>query len=128
MICLIFDKFDKKVITMKMKSLLVVLLLTLGVTACSTVKKVVYRIDVPQGNYLEQDKIDQLQVGMNKAQVQYLLGTPVLQDRFSPNRWNYVFIKREGHNDPIQRTLLVYFDQKGLVSDIKLDQTLDGIQ
>ncbi|QLB21333.1 membrane biogenesis protein [Vespertiliibacter pulmonis] len=113
---------------MKMKSLLAVLLLTLGVTACSTVKKVVYRIDVPQGNYLEQDKINQLQVGMNKEQVQYLLGTPVLQNTFSPNRWNYVFIKREGHSDPIQRTLLVYFNQKGLVSEIKLDQPLDNVQ
>ncbi|HDL2178087.1 TPA: outer membrane protein assembly factor BamE, partial [Mannheimia haemolytica] len=42
---------------MKMKSLLAAMLLALGVTACSTVEKVVYRIDVPQGNYLEQDKI-----------------------------------------------------------------------
>lgn len=110
---------------MKMKSLIAVLLLALGVTACSTVKKVVYRIDVPQGNYLEQDKIDQLKVGMNKEQVQYLLGTPLLKDTFNQNRWDYVFIKREGHNEPIQRTLFVYFNQKGLVSDIKLDQPLE---
>ena len=106
---------------MKMKSLLAVILLAMGVTACSTVKKVVYRIDVPQGNYLEQDKIDQLQIGMNQVQVQYLLGTPVLRDIFAENRWDYVFIKREGHNEPIQRTLLVYFDNNGLVKDIKLD-------
>ena len=106
---------------MKMKSLLAIILLAMGVTACSTVKKVVYRIDVPQGNYLEQDKIDQLQIGMNQVQVQYLLGTPVFRDVFAENRWDYVFIKREGHNDPIQRTLLVYFDNKGIVTDIKLD-------
>ncbi|EER47416.1 small protein A [Actinobacillus minor NM305] len=109
---------------MKMKSLLAVMLLALGVTGCSTVKKVVYRIDVPQGNYLEQDKIDQVKVGMNKEQVQYLLGTPVLRDMFAQNRWDYVFIKREGYNDPIQHTLLVYFNEKGLVSDIKLDKPL----
>lgn len=110
---------------MKMKSLVAVLLLALGVTACSSVKKVVYRIDVPQGNYLEQEKIDQLKVGMNKEQVQYLLGTPLLKDAFAQDRWSYVFIKREGHNEPIQRTLLVHFNQKGLVSDIKLDQPLE---
>lgn len=106
---------------MKMKSLLAVMLLAIGVTGCSTVKKVVYRIDVPQGNYLEQDKIDQLQIGMNQTQVQYLLGTPILKDVFAENRWDYVFIKREGHNDPIQRTLLVYFNNQGIVTDIKLD-------
>lgn len=109
---------------MKMKSLLAVLLLSLGVTACSTVKKVVYRIDVPQGNYLEQDRIDQLKVGMNKEQVQYLLGSPILKDAFATQRWDYVFIKREGHNDPIQHTLFVYFNQNELVSDIQLDEPI----
>lgn len=107
---------------MKMKSLVAVVLLALGVSACSTVKKVVYRIDVPQGNYLEQDQIDQLKVGMNQAQVQYLLGTPMLKDAFANNRWDYVFIKREGYNDPVQKTVLVYFDQKGLVQDIKFSE------
>lgn len=101
-----------------MKSFVAIVLLALGVSACSSVKKVVYRIDVPQGNYLEQDKIDQLQIGMNKTQVQYLLGTPMLNDAFDTGRWDYVFIKREGYNDPEQRTLLVYFDNKGLVSNI----------
>ena len=106
---------------MQFKILLGVAVLALSLSACSTVEKVVYRIDVPQGNYLEQDKIAQLQIGMNQVQVQYLLGTPVLRDVFAENRWDYVFIKREGHNDPIQRTLLVYFDNKGIVTDIKLD-------
>lgn len=113
---------------MKMKSLMAVLLLSLGITACSTVKKVVYRIDVPQGNYLEQDKIDQLKVGMTPEQVQYLLGTPMLKDEFAERRWDYVFIKREGHEDPIQHTLFVYFSPQGLVSDIKLDKPLDTAQ
>ncbi|STY63949.1 Small protein A precursor [Mannheimia haemolytica] len=58
-----------------------------GVTACSTVEKVVYRIDVPQGNYLEQDKIAQLKVGMTAEQVEYLLGTPMLKNIFETHRW-----------------------------------------
>ncbi|MGQ8820497.1 outer membrane protein assembly factor BamE [Bibersteinia trehalosi] len=110
---------------MKMKSLIAVILLALGVSACSTVKKVVYRIDVPQGNYLEQENIDQLKVGMNKEQVHYLLGSPVLKDNFAQDRWDYVFIKRKGHEEPIQRTLFVYFNEKGLVSDIQLDKPLN---
>ncbi|AGH38714.1 outer membrane protein assembly factor BamE [Bibersteinia trehalosi] len=110
---------------MKMKSLIAVILLALGVSACSTVKKVVYRIDVPQGNYLEQENIDQLKVGMNKEQVHYLLGSPVLKDYFAQDRWDYVFIKRKGHEEPIQRTLFVYFNEKGLVSDIQLDKPLN---
>lgn len=106
---------------MKMKSLIAVLLVAVGLSACSTVKKVVYRIDVPQGNYLEQDKVDQVRVGMNKEQVLYLLGTPMLQDAFAPNRWDYVFILRKGHNEPIERKLMVTFDNKGIVTDLKHD-------
>lgn len=113
---------------MKMKSLVAVLLLALGVTGCSTVKKVVYRIDVPQGNYLEQEKIDQLEVGMNKDQVEYLLGSPLLKDSFAPDRWTYVFIKREGHNDPIQRNIYVYFNNDGLVSDVQTDVVVEEKQ
>lgn len=109
---------------MKKKSLLAIALLAVGVSGCSTVKKVVYRIDVPQGNYLEQDKVEQVKVGMNAEQVQYLLGTPMLRDAFGGNRWTYVFIKREGYKDPEQRTLQIYFDNKGLVSDIQLDKAL----
>ncbi len=115
----------QQVITMKIKSLIAILCLALGVTACSTVKKVVYRIDVPQGNYLEQEKIDQVKVGMNKEQVQYLLGTPMLTDAFAENRWDYVFILRKGHEEPIQRTLFIQFDPKGLVSNIQLDKPLN---
>lgn len=109
---------------MKINSLIAVLLLAVGVSACSTIKKVVYRIDVPQGNYLEQDKIDQVQVGMTKEQVQYLLGAPVLKDVFNENRWDYVFINRKGHEEPIQHTLFVYFDQRNLVKEVKLDKPL----
>ncbi|MFA9488131.1 MULTISPECIES: outer membrane protein assembly factor BamE [unclassified Mannheimia] len=103
---------------MKMKSLLAALLVAMSVTACSTVEKVVYRIDVPQGNYLEQDKIDQLRVGMTPEQVEYLLGTPMLKNIFETYRWDYVFIKREAYKDPEQRNLFVYFDSNGLVSKI----------
>ncbi|MBS9783097.1 MAG: outer membrane protein assembly factor BamE [Pasteurella sp.] len=110
---------------MKIKSLLAIGLLAMGITACSTVQKVVYRIDVPQGNYLEQDKIDLLKVGMNQEQVLYVLGTPLLRDMFGKNRWTYVFIKRKGHEEPVQRTLFVYFGSDGLVSDIQLDNQVE---
>lgn len=125
---MIAPNFNQKGMIMKMRSLVAVLLLALGISACSTVKKVVYRIDVPQGNYLEQDKIDQLAVGMNKDQVEYLLGSPLLKDSFSPDRWSYVFIKREGHNDPIKKTLYVYFNSDGLVSDVQTDVAVENIE
>lgn len=51
----------------------------------------VYRIDINQGNYLSQDMIDKLQVGMTQTQVRQLLGTPLVASPFRPDRWDYVY-------------------------------------
>lgn len=106
---------------MKMKSLFATMLVAMSLASCSTVEKVVYRIDVPQGNYLEQNKIDQLRIGMTPEQVEYLLGTPMLKNMFNTHRWDYIFIKREGYKEPEQRNLFIYFDQNGLVTKIDDD-------
>ena len=55
-----------------------------------------YIIDVPQGNVLEQDKISQLHSGQHKDQVKFLIGSPMLNDVFHKNRWDYVFQYRHG--------------------------------
>jgi outer membrane protein assembly factor BamE len=72
----------------------------------------VYRMDVQQGNYLEGKAVDQLQVGMTRTQVRYLLGTPLVPDVFDKDRWDYLYYFRRGRhrpNDP--RRLVVYFKE-----------------
>jgi outer membrane protein assembly factor BamE (lipoprotein component of BamABCDE complex) len=51
----------------------------------------VYKIDVNQGNYLSQDMVDKLKVGMTQTQVKQLLGTPLVTSAFRPDRWDYVY-------------------------------------
>lgn len=109
---------------MQLKTLLTTALLALSVTACSTISKVVYRIDVPQGNYLEAAMVDQVKVGMNAQQVQYLLGTPVLVDPFSNNTWYYVFLIQKAYQKPDQHTFVVNFDNRGIVTHLDLDKPL----
>jgi outer membrane protein assembly factor BamE len=69
----------------------------------------VYRIDVPQGNFVEQKQIEQLRAGMSRAQVEYVLGSPMVEDAFDTNTWHYVYYLREGWNDPKQKDLTVRF-------------------
>ncbi|POY45289.1 outer membrane protein assembly factor BamE [Avibacterium paragallinarum] len=109
---------------MQLKTLLTTVLLALSVTACSTISQVVYRIDVPQGNYLEAAIVDQVKVGMNAQQVQYLLGTPVLIDPFSNNTWYYVFLIQKAYQKPDQHTFVVNFDHRGIVTHLDLDKPL----
>ncbi|HEY3533594.1 MAG TPA: outer membrane protein assembly factor BamE [Casimicrobiaceae bacterium] len=51
----------------------------------------VYKIDINQGNYLSQDMVDRLKVGMTQQQVRQILGTPLVESPFRPDRWDYVY-------------------------------------
>ena len=56
----------------------------------------VYRLDVQQGNLLDQTDIEAIQPGMTRSQVRYLLGTPVAVDPFRTDRWDYMYYLKPG--------------------------------
>jgi small protein A homolog len=112
---------------MQFKILLGIAVLALSLSACSTVEKVVYRIDVPQGNYLEATNVAQVKQGMTAQQVQYLLGTPVLIDPYSNLTWYYVFLQQRAYQAPDQHTFTVKFDQSGVVTETHLDKPLPEV-
>jgi outer membrane protein assembly factor BamE len=70
----------------------------------------VYRMNIQQGNFLEPRAISQLQVGMTRSQVRYLLGTPMVPDAFDKDRWDYLYYLKKGRlKAPEQRHLIVFF-------------------
>ena len=77
----------------------------------------VYRPDVQQGNYLEAKTVDQLQPGMTRTQVRYLMGTPMVPDVFDKDRWDYLYYFQRGRwKKPTQRHVVVYFKDDKVVS------------
>jgi len=83
-----------------------ILLAALAGTAC------VYRIDIQQGNLLDDDDIVQVEVGMTRSQVQFLLGTPMVADSFHRDRWDYAYYLNRGRSpEREQRWLVVYFGE-----------------
>ena len=75
-----------------------------------------YKIDIQQGNVVTQSMVDQLELGMTRAQVQYIMGTPLLQDTFDRNRWDYVYSHQPGDQAREQRTVTLFFDNDRLRS------------
>ena len=73
----------------------------LALTAC------VYRIDIQQGNLLDDEDIVQVQVGMTRSQVQFLLGTPMVADSFHRDRWDYAYYLRRGRSPDIAQRWVV---------------------
>lgn len=51
----------------------------------------VHRIDIQQGNLVTQEAVSKVKPGMSRLDVRNLLGTPLLQDVFHGNRWDYYF-------------------------------------
>jgi outer membrane protein assembly factor BamE len=71
----------------------------------------VYRQTIQQGNYLDPAAVKQLEMGMTRSQVRFLLGTPMLPDSFDRDRWDYVYFLQIGKsNNPEQWRLTVWFE------------------
>jgi outer membrane protein assembly factor BamE len=51
----------------------------------------VYKIDIQQGNLVTRQQLDLVKVGMSRVDVRNALGTPLLQDVFNGNRWDFYF-------------------------------------
>jgi outer membrane protein assembly factor BamE len=78
----------------------------------TTLAGCVYRMNIQQGNYLEGKTVDQLQVGMTRSQVRYLLGTPMVPDAFDKDRWDYLYYFKRGRlRKPEERHLIVFFKE-----------------
>jgi outer membrane protein assembly factor BamE len=81
------------------------LLLCVAGSAC------VYRINIQQGNFLDQAAVDQVKAGMTRSQVRYLLGTPMVADTFNKERWDYIYYLKKGRTRHVDsRRVTVYFD------------------
>ena len=85
----------------------------------------VYRANIAQGNLIKEEDLDQVELGMTRNQVRFLLGTPLIDDPFHAQRWDYVYFLRIGRQDPrFKRWVTIVFDDD-TVSEIRKDQELN---
>ncbi len=93
---------------------LIILILWLNaalVTGCSSFP---YKIDIQQGNIIEQEQLNRVHPGMTKNQVQYVLGTPLVEDPFHPNRWDYYYSLKTGGKLRTQHHVALFFENDQL--------------
>ena len=100
------------------KTLINAVLLTsvLAISACSSIKfPGVYRLTIQQGNYLEEKMIKQLKVGQTKRQVRYIMGSPMVEDTFNTDRWDYYYNIKRGDQIIRDNHFTVYFENDKVV-------------
>ncbi|GJL80822.1 MAG: hypothetical protein DHS20C01_04560 [marine bacterium B5-7] len=113
-----------------------------GVLAATLLGGCVYKIDIQQGNDLTEKQVSSLQTGMNRDQVRSLLGTPLVDDPFRSDRWDYFYAFKAGRsNDVERRRISLLFNDNILVAinggletevvrarEIELDDIDEGLE
>lgn len=84
----------------------------------------VYRAAVSQGNLLKDEDLDQVEIGMTQSQVRFLLGTPMIDDPFHRDRWDYVYYLKLGRQPATFKRWVTIEFEDGVVTTIRKDQEL----
>lgn len=85
---------------------ILLVLTALALSAC----QIVYKLPTRQGNVIEQKQLDQLQVGMSREQVRFLMGTPVAASPFEDRRWDYVGYYKSPRGKVSSRVVSIWFE------------------
>jgi outer membrane protein assembly factor BamE len=82
---------------------------TVFLVACSGINfsewRFPYMYPVQQGNYINQQQLSQLQLGMTKEQVTFVIGHPVSQFMFNSNQWQYIY--QDYKNDKLKDSYIL---------------------
>ncbi len=85
--------------------------LAISFAACTYVTP--YKLPIQQGNIIESESLPKLKSGMSKNQAAQVLGTPLLNDIFHANRWDYVhYLNRRGRISERKHMALIFEEEK----------------
>lgn len=111
-------EFAMKSILLKIKPrpcLVVVLIASTLILASSCSVPGMHRPSLQQGNLLTQDMVDELEPGMTKEQVEFVLGRPVHLNTFNVDHWDYVYTLEDRRGNKTRRHLSVTFEDDVLI-------------
>lgn len=84
-----------------------------------------HKITIQQGNLVNQDQLERVNVGMEREMVRNLIGTPVINTPFQSDRWDYVYTQGPAGNAiRAKRVSILFVDNK--VASIDDNQDLES--
>ena len=78
-----------------------------------------YQVPVAQGNIISLDMLSKLEKGLTKPQVQYIMGTPSVQDPFDSSSWDYIGYEIVGNKVLREVHYSLYFQGEELIEWVK---------
>ena len=101
--------------------LYILFFLSFGIFSCSALSP--YKVPILQGNIIEEKDVEQLSLGLTKDQVQYLLGTPMLNSPLHPDRWDYIYSVTIGDQLIGEKKLSLIFDKNQKLTTWSLQES-----
>lgn len=84
-----------------------------------TLQACLYRLDIPQGNRIEPQKLSQLKLGMTRTQVEFLLGNSVINDQYHAHQSHYVYYLFDGEKKTTElKSMILSYDDSDVLIDI----------
>jgi len=74
-----------------------------------------YKVEVRQGNFIDEKMVSRLKLDMTRDQVRFAMGTPLIIDPFHPNRWDYVYLDGKAGDVKRVKGVTLEFDEDRLV-------------
>jgi outer membrane protein assembly factor BamE len=101
-------------------------LLSMLLASCNSVPFLTpYKMDIRQGNFVTPEMREKLKLGMTRQQVRYVMGTPMINDVFHANRWDYAYRLEHGKKLIEKHKLTLYFEGDNLVRMVDDNQPLE---
>ena len=85
-------------------------LICLIISSCS-----IHQIDIQQGNVVTPELVAQLKPGMDKKQVVFILGNPLITDIFHQDRWDYLYLLQPHKGVNERYHISLFFEDDKLV-------------
>ena len=110
---------------------LTALLLLITITGCNLLQENTqlrsFRVLVEQGNLIEENKVDALEISMTKDQVIFLLGEPIVNNIFNKERWDYVYYRKREPEETQLKMVSIFFENNIIISMKKISKNNDGL-
>ena len=75
----------------------------------------IFQVVVSQGNLVDQEMLDKLEIGMTESQVKFVMGTPLISDTFYPERWDYFTSVTQGESSYTNQKITLFFENNQLI-------------
>jgi len=86
-----------------------------------------YRVEIQQGNVISAEQIEKLTPGTPRDEVRFILGTPLIEDPFHAQRWDYFYSLDPAKGEKVtQYRLSIWFEDEKIARTLVEGAGLPG--